>query len=139
MCASSDSGPVFRSTGRCETRTVLVVDDNPELTALAGAYLGRLDRVSVRAETDPREALAQLDDAVDCVVCDYEMPEMDGVSVLETVRERYPDMPFVLFTVADEYRVADQVRERGARFVRKGPAAGGFDQLAETVEYELGD
>lgn len=139
MCASSDSGPVFRSTSRCETRTVLVVDDNPELTALVGAYLGQLDRVSVRTETDPREALDQLDERVDCVVCDYEMPEMDGVAVLDAVRERYPDMPFVLFTVANEYRVADQVRERGARFVRKGPAADGFDQLTEVVEGELDD
>ncbi|MFC7140791.1 response regulator [Halosimplex aquaticum] len=139
MCASSDSGPVYRSTSRCETRTVLVVDDSSELTALVGAYLGRLSDVSVRTETDPRAALAQLDERVDCVVCDYEMPEMDGFAVLEAVRERYPDLPFVLFTVADEHSVAERARERGARYVRKGPAAGGFDQLTETVERELDD
>ncbi|WP_436925215.1 response regulator [Halosimplex amylolyticum] len=118
---------------------MLVVDDNPELTALVGAYLGRLDDVSVLTETDPQAALAQLDETVDCVVCDYEMPEMDGVDVLEAVRERYPDLPFILFTVANEYAVAERARERGAEFVRKGPAADGFEQLTETVERKLGD
>ncbi|MFC7197060.1 response regulator [Halosimplex aquaticum] len=58
------------------------MDDSSELTALVGAYLGRLSDVSVRTETDPRAALAQLDERVDCVVCDYEMPEMDGFAVL---------------------------------------------------------
>jgi CheY-like chemotaxis protein len=137
MCTSLKSDPLHRSTGRCETRTVLVVDDDPDLTALAGAYLGRIDDVSVRTETDPSGALARIDEAVDCVVSDYEMPRMDGLALLESVRRSYPDLPFVLFTGVGDEAVAERARENGAHYVEKGPSAGGFDRLVEEVEREL--
>ena len=138
MCASSESTTLYRSTGRCDQRTVLVVDDDPKLTAVTSAYLGRLDDVAVEARADPEAALARLDETVDCVVSDYEMPEMDGLDVLATVRRDHPGMPVILFSGTDEAGVAERARERGARFVAKAPADG-FDRLAEAVEAELGD
>ncbi len=116
---------------------MLAVDDDPELTALVGAYLSRLDDVSVLTETDPQEALARLDEAIDCVVCDYDMVEMDGIAVLDTVRDRYPDLPFVLFTATDDERIAERARERDAAFVHKNGAATTFDRLVGAVESAL--
>ncbi|WP_235853515.1 response regulator [Halosimplex salinum] len=117
---------------------MLVVDDDPELTALAGAYLGQLEDVAVRTASDPEDALARLDETVDCVVSDYEMPVMDGLALLDAVRSSYPDVPFVLFTGVGDESVAERARERGAQYIRKGPSAGGFDRLAAEVEAELG-
>jgi CheY-like chemotaxis protein len=139
MCGSCEPERRTRSSGRCETRTVLVVDDDPDLTAVAGAYLGRLDGVSVETGTDPRETLGRVDGSVDCVVSDYEMPGMDGLELLAAVRDVRPDLPFVLFTGTAEAGVAERARERGAQFVRKGPSADGFDGLLAAVEAALED
>jgi len=138
MCASSEPDTLYRSTGRCDQWTVLVVDDDPELTALAGAYLGRLDDVAVETRADPEAALARLDESVDCVVSDYEMPGLDGMDVLAAVRDRQPDVPVILFSGTDEAGVAERVRERGAGFVAKGQADG-FDRLTAAVDEALGD
>ena len=139
MCASRDSGPLHRSAGCCETHTVLVVDDDPDLTALAGAYLGRVDDVSVRTAGGADEALARVDDSVDCVVSDYEMPGMDGLALLEAVGAAHPTVDLVLFSGSEEDGLAERARERDAAFVRKGAAAGGFDDLVDAVESTLDD
>jgi len=139
MCASRGSEPVHRSTGCCETHTVLVVDDDPDLTALAGAYLGRIDDVTVRTATDADDALSRVDESVDCVVSDYEMPGMDGLALLDAVGAAHPDVDLVLFTGAEEDDLAERARERGAEFVRKGASTGGFDDLVDAVGDALGD
>ncbi|WP_436929867.1 response regulator [Halosimplex halobium] len=139
MCASRESSPLHRSAGCCETPTVLVVDDDPDLTALAGAYLGRIDDVSVRTATDPDDALDRVDDAVDCVVSDYEMPGMDGLALLDAVRTAHPDVDLILFSGSEAEGLAERARERDARYVRKGPSNGGFDDLVDAVETALDD
>jgi len=136
MCASRKSDTTSLSTGRPEQRTILVVDDDPDLTALAGAYLGRLDAVAVETRTDPEAALAWVDGTVDCVVTDYEMPGTDGLDVLETVRTDHPETPVIFFSGTEEDGVAERARERGARFVAKA-GADGLDRLVGVVETEL--
>jgi len=136
MCVPSDSASLQQSAGSGAEWTVLVVDDDPDLTAVAGAYLERLDGVSVRTSSDPDAALARLDE-VDCVVSDYEMPEMDGLALLDAVRSSRPEVPFVMFTGVPDEQVATRARDRGARYVEKGVTGGGFDRLASEVERVL--
>jgi len=133
MCVPSDSASLQESAGSGAEWTVLVVDDDPDMTAVADAYLERLDGVSVRTSSDPDAALARLS-AVDCVVSDYEMPGMDGFALLDAVRSSRPALPFVVFTGSLDERVAERARDRGARYVEKGPAGGGFDRLASEIE-----
>jgi len=148
MCASRQRCPDAASTltrGVAETEaespTVLVVDDEPQIASLAGAYLKRIDAdVAVVVETDPRDALARFEAGdVDCVVSDYDMPVMDGLELLGAVRECDATTPFVLFTASDDPAVADRVRDRGAEYLRKEGDAGGFDHLTARVEATLGE
>ena len=80
--------------------TVLHVDDDPDLAAVAGEYVAREDdRISVDVATSADEGLTMLADAsIDCIVSDYDMPGQDGIEFLDTVREAHPDLPFILYT-----------------------------------------
>jgi len=145
MCASRQRSSKRASTftrgiaepeAAAERATVLVVDDEPQIASLAGAYLKRLDAdVEVVVETDPRDALARFEAGdVDCVVTDYDMPVLDGLELSAAVRECDATTPVILFTASDDATVIRRVRERDVEYLRKEGDAGGFDRLAERVE-----
>ncbi|TQQ81203.1 response regulator [Halonotius terrestris] len=87
---------------------VLLVDDDEDFVTLAATLLeAESDRIATTTETDPQVALdATAFTAIDCVVSDYRMPEMDGIEFLETVRAEYPQLPFILFTGKGDEEVA---------------------------------
>ncbi|TQQ80569.1 response regulator [Halonotius roseus] len=88
----------------------LLVDDDQDFVALASTLLeAESDRIETTTETRPADALDRVDlDAIDCIVSDYRMPEMDGIEFLETVRADYPELPFILFTGKGDEEVAKQ-------------------------------
>jgi len=132
MCASRGRAGTVSRTG--EVTSILVVDDDAAVAASVGKYLERVDGVVVTVETDPSTALSEFErGGVDLVVSDYEMPGMDGIELLDAVRERDPAVPFVLFTGCGDESVARRARDRDAAYVRKGFSAGGFDRLVECV------
>ncbi len=71
-------------------RTILVVDDDPEtLDMHARIVQAQSPNNRVLKARNGREALATLErTAVDLVLLDLMMPEMDGFAVLETMRQR---------------------------------------------------
>lgn len=95
--------------------TVLHVDDDAAFAEMVATYLEREDnRIEVLSETDPEAGLEALDNRdVDCVVSDYEMPNTDGIELLETVRTEHPDLPFILFTGKGSEAVAGEAISKG--------------------------
>ena len=79
---------------------VLLVDDVADFAAVAADLLEREDdRLDVTTETDASASLDRLAETeFDCLVSDYQMPGLDGLELLGAVRERWPELPFVLFT-----------------------------------------
>ena len=104
------------------TVDVLHVDDDPGLLDLSSAYLEHeCERFEVSTETSAREALASLPENLDCIVSDYEMPEVDGLAFLEQVRERRPDLPFILYTGKGSEDIASEAIKRGVTdYLQKG-------------------
>lgn len=100
---------------------LLYVDDDPDQLSLAEKYVeSGYEDVSVSTTTDASEVLKRLD-SVDCVVSDYEMPEMDGLELLERVRSTHPHLPFILFTGRGTEEVASDAVSAGVTdYVRKG-------------------
>ncbi|MDS0294732.1 response regulator [Halogeometricum luteum] len=95
---------------------VLHVDDAPDLSELVAAFLERTDdRLTVETATNVGEALDRLaEEAFDCVVSDYEMPERTGIDLLETIRTTRPDLPFILYTGRGSEEVASEAITAGA-------------------------
>ncbi len=87
------------SEARVEDIVVLVVDDDPGLLDVYETYLGRVFEVVTAA--DGREALDRVDDAVDVVLLDRNMPGMSGAEVLGELRGRGYDMPVAMVTGVD--------------------------------------
>jgi CheY-like chemotaxis protein len=78
---------------------VLHVDDAPDFASVAAEFLQRARELTVETATSANEGLDQLaDHEFDCIVSDYDMPGQNGIEFLETVREGYPCLPFILYT-----------------------------------------
>ncbi|WP_134669992.1 hybrid sensor histidine kinase/response regulator [Halorussus marinus] len=94
---------------------VLHVDDDADFAALVARFLEREDEcLSVVTEPDAAAGLDRLGDTdVDCIVSDYDMPGRNGIEFLEAVRERDPDVPFVLFTGKGSEEIASEAISAG--------------------------
>ena len=78
---------------------VLLIDDDKDFTELAVRFLreGCID--SIDAVNSGKEALVRLEaNEYDVILCDYRMPEMNGIELLKEVRSRDIHAPFVLLT-----------------------------------------
>ena len=72
---------------------VLYVDDDADLLTIGKRYLERSGEFTVNTATSAHEALEILNTmALDAVVPDYQMPDMDGTRLLKAVRKRYPTL-----------------------------------------------
>ena len=129
--------PIHRSRGGSESPIrVLHVDDEPSFLDLVATYLKRIDeRFHVRSETDVEIALDVLEaEPIDCVVSDYEMPGTDGLAFLDLVRERDPEMPFVLFTGRGSEEIASEAISAGVTdYIQKQPGTDQYTVLANRV------
>jgi DNA-binding NtrC family response regulator len=79
-------------------RTVLVVDDE-EVVRMS--YLRSLEgaRCDVEAVPDGNEALRAMErNAFDLVMLDLRLPGTDGMTVLRTIKERWPESEVVVIT-----------------------------------------
>ncbi|WP_447978523.1 response regulator [Candidatus Nitrospira bockiana] len=98
------------------TSRILIVDDDPALLeALPDTITSRMDGIVVDACDSGRQALALVAGTdYDALVTDIKMPELDGLSLLEKVRDLRPDMPVLLITGHGERDLAVRALRGGA-------------------------
>ena len=89
----------MKQTSESETVTVLVVDDERDVTELYTTWLATGH--NVRSAYGGDEALEKIDDTVDVVFLDRQMPGMSGDDVLHTIDERGIDCRVVMVTAVD--------------------------------------
>ncbi|AWN48017.1 hybrid sensor histidine kinase/response regulator [Methylobacterium terrae] len=77
---------------------ILVVDDDPQVRHVTASFLNGFgyDEVAVPSGEAGLERLTA--ERFDLVVADLAMPGMSGLDLAEAVRERWPDLPFLLVT-----------------------------------------
>jgi two-component system nitrogen regulation response regulator NtrX len=93
---------------------VLVVDDEASIRESLRMIL-EFEGYEVREAAHGREALvAVADDPPDAVVLDVKMPEMDGMEVLQALRQRGQDMPVLVVTGHGDVATAVEATRRGA-------------------------
>ncbi|WP_434523109.1 PAS domain S-box protein [Halorubrum sp. AS12] len=103
---------------------------------MTATYLERIeDAFEVRSETDVDAALDALaTEPIDCVVSDYEMPGADGLSLLQRVRDRGIEVPFVLFTGKGSEEIASEAISAGATdYIQKRGGNDRYEVLANRI------
>ena len=96
-------------------KVLIVDDDRALLDALSEALQLRMGEVDVTTSESAQAALDTLAEAeVDAVVADIKMPKMDGLQLLDRIRELQPDTPTLLITGHGEHELAVQALRGGA-------------------------
>jgi DNA-binding NarL/FixJ family response regulator len=95
---------------------VLIVDDHRLMLDAIRASLERDEDMDVVGEADSGEKVLPLvaQTGPDVVLLDVRMPGMDGLRVLERIRERYPSVAVVMLSGIDDPALVRAALERGA-------------------------
>lgn len=91
-------------------RSIMVVDDDISLRGVIAE--GLRDRGYLAQEASDAEAALKLIDsrAIDAVVTDINMPDVDGIALVRQIRAARPDMPCLFITAQnDPRRLEDEV------------------------------
>lgn len=125
----------YRGRDAADDIRVLLVDDYPEYVTAGQEYLESVDdEFTVLPETSAESALSRLSrTTVDCVVCDYEMPDMDGTELLGAIRSESPELPVVLLTGHDLKDLDEEITEEATDVLQKGSGTHTFEQLRSRV------
>jgi DNA-binding NtrC family response regulator len=104
---------------------VLIVDDEADFLDTLIKRLRRR-RIDVQSAISAREALAILEtDPVDVVVLDVRMPEMDGIRLLERIKQRHARIEVIMLTGHASLEAAVE-----------GMGLGAFDYLMKPVDID---
>lgn len=116
---------------------ILHVEDDPDFADLTATFLEQTDeRFSVETAPNPNIGIQKLqNDEFDCIVSDYDMPEENGIEFLKTVREEYPELPFILFTGKGSEAVASEAISTGVTdYLQKERGTDQYTVLANRID-----
>lgn len=97
--------------------TVVIIDVEPSVARLLKIMLNDLKVAQVFVAKDGRDALDFLgsftDASVDFIICDWNLPRMTRIELLEQFRTIDPDVPFVMLTGRNDLHSVTAAREMG--------------------------
>ncbi|GAB1085579.1 sigma-54-dependent transcriptional regulator [Shewanella algae] len=94
--------------------TVLILDDEPHIGTVL-SQLFELEGISAKASTQAKEILRHLSrDWMGVVITDVNMPGMDGISVMQQIKQLDADLPVILITGFGDIAMAVSAVKQGA-------------------------
>ncbi len=116
--------------------TILIVDDSAMDRELAGGLLRKNPANEIRFASDGLQALADMSERPpDVVLTDMQMPNLNGLELVERIRADFPLVPVVLMTARGSEEIAVSALHAGAAsYVPKRSLK---HSLAETIERVL--
>ncbi|MBB6637392.1 response regulator [Cohnella thailandensis] len=96
-------------------KLLLVEDEETIRAGIRSVITGLADGFEIAEEAgNGKEALGYLQSNVpDAILTDIRMREMDGLTLIAKVRERYPDMPLVIISGYGDFEYAQQALRYG--------------------------
>ncbi|MGB9562093.1 MAG: response regulator [bacterium] len=99
---------------------ILVVDDQESILELLKAILER-ENFEVFLAANGFDALDIIaHNEIDLVITDVSMPELDGFTLLQIIKNRYPNLPVIVMTgYYDIYTKEEAIKYGASRFLPK--------------------
>jgi two-component system, LuxR family, response regulator FixJ len=109
-----------------DARHLLLVLDDDAAVRDSLKFLLEVGGFKVRTFASPEELLQdnQLPDT-GCLIVDYQMPAMNGLDVVATLRQRQISMPAVLITAHADTKILERSSAAGVTLIKKP-----FDEAA---------
>ena len=117
--------------------SVLFVDDEPGLLQVVKLSLEDTGICTVDVAESAETALTLLEtNQYEIILSDYDMPEMDGIELLRIVRERFGEIPFILYTALPREEVLLEAINQGVDFYlqKSGEPEIQFAELIHLIE-----
>lgn len=116
------------------TIKILHVDDEDDQLEFLKKVLLEIDATFIIESTNsPIQVLDWLSKKFDCIVSDYQMPEIDGISLAKRVRQR-SKIPFIIYIGRGSEEVAEDAFEAGVDdYIRKEITPGHYFVLAKSI------
>lgn len=93
---------------------ILIVEDEARIAGFVEDALRSEGFSPVVARTGPEGVALGVDPAVDLIILDVMLPDLDGFEVLKALRRRRPDVPVLMLTARDDVRSKISGLESGA-------------------------
>jgi len=93
---------------------ILLIDDDLDICALLKRFLTKHNYDVVVAHTGEKGLAAQKKDSFDLVLCDYRLPDKDGLEMIPALRKNDPDVEIIVITGYSDVRLAVRVMKMGA-------------------------
>lgn len=114
---------------------ILIVDDEPDIALILKLHLEDQGYETERAR-DGVEAIERLErEQFDLMLLDIKMPRMDGIRVLEKLRDLRPDQAVIMMTAHGSEYIAVEAMKKGAVDYIAKPFS--VDELLKKVERSL--
>lgn len=97
------------------TKTIMTVDDSASVRQMVGFTLKK-EGYSVIEACDGKDALGKLRGAVNMVITDLNMPNMDGIELIKNIRAQaaYKFIPIVMLTTESQATKKQEGKSAGA-------------------------
>ena len=124
-----------------EQHKILLVDDDQDLLDLYRDIISQLpSRPEILTSTSGARAMVMLEnEPYTLLICDLNMPKMDGLQVLSIVRRKYPELRTVVLTSVLDEQFRSRVYGLGVDMFWQKPGSGEeIKQFLECLESLLG-
>lgn len=119
-----------------EPLRVLIIDDNPDQLEITRITLKKRDpQLEIEVALDAESGLRVLKEKrIDVILLDYNLPDMNGLDVLKTLREGKSDIPVIFVTGQGNEKIAVEAMKNGAHdyIIKEGDY---LKLLARTVRH----
>nr|WP_321450903.1 sigma-54 dependent transcriptional regulator [uncultured Carboxylicivirga sp.] len=98
---------------------VLIIDDDPIVRNMVQSMLK--DKLNIFTADKPSVGFKILsNERIDLIIMDFHMPEMDGLSMIQKVKDEYPDIEVIMISSSDKMEtVIGALRQGATDYCRK--------------------
>lgn len=110
---------------------IAIIDDEKDILEVLETFLKRSGKVDVSTFNNPLDGLANVQNGgYDLVLLDIMMPQMDGIEVLQKIKETNPEVEVIMMTAYTTLERTIDAHKYGAKSYLTKP----FESLRQVQE-----